>query len=96
MVTLSYYPKRAHPYYVNDYILHHILLHANVLCRNIYQTTKKSLLWRLILDGREKPTLLELFDYIIYEPEMSAELIRDLQEIFSPSNKLKMAQLRVR
>lgn len=23
--------------------------------------------------GRDKPTLLELFDYIMYEPEMSAE-----------------------
>lgn len=46
--------------------------------------------------GRDKPMLLELFDYIIGEPEMSAELIRDLQEIFSPKSKMELTQPTVR
>jgi hypothetical protein len=44
---------------------------------------KTALESKIVLNGREKQTPLELLDFIIYEPELSTRLMNDLKDIFS-------------
>ena len=54
-----------------------------------FKSSKKPSLLDDSLLGRDKQILLELVDYVIYEPELSSRLLNDLKEVFRSVNKAK-------